>query len=327
MNTATLQCLVVLGPTATGKTRLAVALARRFNGEILSVDSRQVYRGLDLGTGKDRHEYGAGANRIPVHLVDVLAPIEQYDLHRFLDEARAVLADVAGRNCLPILAGGTPLYLNALLDRYEMPGAAATPERHRELAARSPEELCRILEREAPDLAARVDRTQKQRLVRAVEIARTRSGGQQSGPGPRLDPLLLGPYYARPTVHKLIRERLDQRLAQGLIREVEELHQAGLPWERLEYFGLEYRFVAHYLQGKLDRNEMRDRLLAAIRRFCRAQDVWFRTMERAGKVIHWIPNGNLETAAGLVQMFLAGRPLPPPALRLRDTLYGPQSRR
>lgn len=319
-------CVFVVGPTATGKTRLAVALARRFGGEIVSADSRQVYRGLDLGTGKDLAEYGVGDSRIPVHLVDTVDPGEEYHLFRFVADARAAIRAIAGRGRLPVVVGGSCLYVNALLSGYGLDGAPPAADLRRGLEGLGDDELLEILRREAPDLAARVDRSQRRRLVRAVEIARSRAtSGAAPSDAIALQALLLAPFYPRQAVHERIAQRLDERLQAGMIDEVARLHAGGLSWERLEWFGLEYRYIAQYLQGRMGLAEMRETLLARIRRFCKSQDVWFRKMEREGKVIHWLPAGDPLRAADLVRRFLAGEALPPPGIRLDELRYGPRS--
>ncbi len=327
---AGLPCVVAVGPTATGKTRLAVALARRFRGEVISADSRQVYRGLDLGTGKDLEEYGVGAERVPVHLIDIVDPAEPYHLFRFVADAQAALRDVAGRGCLPVIAGGSGLYIHALIHGYALEGTAPSEALREDLAGLSDAELLATLQREAPDLAARVDIHQRRRLVRAVEIARSRAAEPPAGPPPAerltLRPLLIGPYYPRAEVHARIAARLDARLQAGLIDEVARLHAAGLSWERLAWFGLEYRHVSQYLQGEVDLQGMRETLLARIRRFCKAQDAWLRKIEREGTPIHWLPGGDLAQAVELVERFLAGATLPAPSLRLNEILYGPRGR-
>lgn len=319
--------VVVIGPTATGKTRLAVALARRFSGEIISADSRQIYRGLDIGTGKDLAEYSSGGPRVPVHLIDVVDPGEEYHLFRFVADARDAIAEIRSRGRLPIVAGGTILYVKALLDDYALEGGGRDPALRAELDQYSDEDLLALLREEAPELYARVDRTQRRRLIRAVEIARTQNDAGKGNDlqSVKLNPLLLAPYYPRRDVHQRIDKRLDQRLAQGMIAEVQQLHEEGVSWEKLEWFGLEYRYISRYLRGQLTREEMRQTLAARIRRFCRSQDVWFRKLEREGHVIHWIPGGEPHRAVDLVDRFLRGKPLPDPDFQLKDIRYGPRS--
>lgn len=296
-------CLVITGPTATGKTRLATALCRRFDGEIISADSRQVYRGLDIGTGKDLAEYRSGGAEVPVHLLDLLEPGEKFNLHQFVGLARAALAEIAGRGRLPVVCGGTPLYIHALLEGYELPGGEPDWQKRQELESLPLAELCAILQREAaPELWERTDRTQVRRVVRAIEIAR--SGMAQSGRYTLRRTLILAPRYSRAECHQRIEQRLRQRLQEGLVEEVEALRRRGVSREVLEWLGLEYRYVSRYLYGDLGYDEMFAVLLAHIRQFCKRQDIWFRKMEREGKVIHWIPGGEVAEAAALTAAWL-----------------------
>ncbi|MBQ4107525.1 MAG: tRNA dimethylallyltransferase [Lentisphaeria bacterium] len=283
MNTASpLRLIAVTGPTATGKTKLAVELARRFHGEIVSVDSRQVYRGMDLGTGKDLEDYGD----IPCHLIDIADPGEIYDLSRFVRDAWQAMEDIESRRRLPILCGGTAMYLDALLRGYRLPGGKR--------AAHAPHH------RTTEDKAA-----------------------PPSFQPPRpIEALTIGVYYPRETVRRRIEERLDQRLAAGMIDEVRGLHEAGVSYEKLEFFGLEYREIARFLQGQCDLPAMRQTLLDRIRQFAKRQDVFFRKMEREGLRIHWCRAGNDPDPAALAATFLAGQPVPEPALRMLDIHYG-----
>jgi len=323
-NEKAVRCVVVLGATATGKTALGVALARRFGGEIVSADSRQLYRGMDVGTGKDLEEYGVGSERVPYHLIDIADPGDDYHLFRYVADARHAIHTIRGRGRLPIVVGGTALYINALLNQYDLEGGEPDPVLREELDALSDEELLDILLREAPDVLGRTDRTQRRRIIRAVEIARTRRASSESR-APVLDALLIGPFYPRKEIHQRIEKRLDARLANGMLEEVARLHAGGLSWERLDFFGLEYRYAAQHLRGELDFATFRATLLARIRRLCKSQEIWFRKMEREGKVIHWLAEGDIDEASKLVAAFLAGAPLPEPSIRISERLYGPRT--
>lgn len=316
-----MRTVLVTGPTATGKTALGVRLCRQFGGEIVSADSRQVYSGLDLGTGKDLEEYLQGGSPVRHHLIDIVPPDAEYHLFKFVADAQAALAEIRSRQLLPVVVGGTPLYLNALLEGYRLEGGGVDLALRASLEAEETPVLLERLRRESPAYYARTDLANRRRIIRALEIVKT-SGPEPAPAQPPLDALILAPYFERSVVHRRIEQRLDARLGQGLIAEVAALHAAGLSWERLDWFGLEYRFVARHLKGELSYAEMRMQLLQGIRQFCKRQDIWFRKMEREGKTIHWLPGGDAELAGTLVAAYLAGDPLPPPALQLKDIRYG-----
>ncbi len=278
--------LVILGPTATGKTRLAVAAAERLGGEIISADSRQVFRGMDVGTGKDLDEYGG----IPYHLIDILDPGEEFSVFAFQRLFSAAFNDIVGRGRLPVLVGGTGLYLDAVLRGYRLVEVPENPALRDELARLPLEALRERLLLLAPRLHNSTDLKERDRLVRAIEIAEhERSAGKdETVPLPELRPLVFGIRFEREEVRQRITERLKARLGGGMIEEVERLLAGGVTPERLDWYGLEYRFISRYLRGELNRNDLFQKLNSAIHAFAKKQENWFRRMERDGVEIVWL---------------------------------------
>ena len=279
------ELLTILGPTASGKTRLAVALAERFGGEIISADSRQVFRGMDIGSGKDLHEYG----RVPYHLIDILDAGGEFSVFDFQRRFLGVYEDIAGRRVLPILCGGSGMYLDAVLRGYRMIEVSRNDALREVLAKKTDAELVEELRMLKPDLHNSTDLLDRERTVRAIEIAR----GEIEQcfvcePLPRLRSAVVGIRWERDALRRRITERLRERLDNGLIEEVERLHEGGIAWERLDYYGLEYRYVGGYLRGGMDKNDMFQRLNAAIHTFAKRQGNWFRRMERHGVAINWV---------------------------------------
>ncbi len=277
--------LVVLGPTASGKTHLAVQAARQLGGEIISADSRQVYRGLDIGSGKDLDEYG----EIPYHLIDVVDPGYEFSLFDFARSFCDAFGEIRSRGRLPILAGGTGLYLDAVLRGYDLVAVSRNLVLRAQLDALPLEGLQERLRGLRPEQHNTTDLVDRSRLIRAIEIA---EGEQQPGtrplPMPELTPAVFGLCWPRERLRQRITVRLRQRLEHGLVEEVAGLHAAGVSWQTLDYYGLEYRFVAEHLQGKLNRNDLFQKLNSAIHQFAKRQETWFRRMERQGIVIHWL---------------------------------------
>ena len=286
-------CVVVLGATATGKTALAVKLAQAKHGEIISADSRQVYRGLDLGTGKDLHEYGS----IPYHLIDVCDLSREFTVFHFQQEVYRIFPQLLEKGSLPIIAGGTGLYLDAILRDYELIPVPENPALRKKLATKTLPELQAMLIALKPDIHNKTDLEQPDRLVRAIEIARYRQEHPESAAVhlhnvPPIKPKIYGISFERSVLRDRIRRRLIARIDAGMIEETEQIHAQGYSWERLESLGLEYRFTAQYLQGKIETKEaFIDQLYRAIGQFAKRQETWFRRMARNGIEIEWI-DGN-----------------------------------
>ena len=299
--------LVVLGPTATGKTRLGVGLARALGGEIISADSRQVYRRLDIGTGKDLAEYGQGDQRVPVHLIDIVEPADEYSVFEFQQDCHRVFEDLWARGRLPVMVGGTGMYLSAVLEGYAMVAAPEDPALRAELADLSDEELADHLRTLKPDLHNTTDLSSRERILRAIEIA-VRTAEDPPPKRPYLEPLILGTRFDRSVLDERIGARLRVRLEEeGLIEEVEGLLAEGLSYDRLDALGLEYRFIADYLRGRLaDIDALHAALSKAIRKFARRQLSWFRRMERHGVKIHWLDGAYLDQALAEVRLRAPG---------------------
>lgn len=303
--------IVILGPTASGKTKLGAALAAKFGGEIISADSRQVYRGMDIGTGKDLAEYTVKkkkeALKIPYHLIDVASPRTEFNLAKFQKLARAAIADVLKRGRLPLIVGGSGLYLEALADGYDLQPVKPDKKLRKELEKKTAAELFLMLKDINSKFAQRLNESEqknKRRLIRYLEIVRAGQGrGNKTSRIEKDEFFLLGLNWPREVLKERIYKRLIERLEkEDLIGEVRELHQAGLSWKRLNNFGLEYKFVSWHLRGKLSYGEMAEKLNIAIRQFAKRQMSWFRRWERRGGKIYWVKNK--EEAERLVKKFL-----------------------
>ena len=299
-------CAVVLGATATGKTAFAVKLAQAKHGEIISADSRQVYRGLDLGTGKDLQEYGS----IPYHLIDVCDLSREFTVFHFQQEAYRIFPQLVEKGALPIIAGGTGLYLDAILRGYELIPVPEDPALRATLTTKTLPELQAMLMALKPDIHNKTDLEQPDRLIRAIEIARYRQEHPESAAVhlhnvPPIKPKIYGISFERSILRERIRRRLIARIDAGMIEETEQIHAQGYSWERLESLGLEYRFTAQYLQGKIESKEAYiEQLYRAIGQFAKRQETWFRRMERNGIKIEWIDGNEAAqlTAAAITEL-------------------------
>lgn len=293
--------LVVLGPTASGKTRLAAHLAARFEGEIVSADSRQVYRELTVGAGKDLGEYVVDGAAVPYHLIDVATLAEEYNLFRFQRDCRSAWTAIRERGRLPIIAGGTGLYIEAVLAGYALTEAPPDPARRAELEAMNNAALGALLQSLRPDLHNTTDLGERARIIRAVEIAEAAPAEPVAEAVP-LRPLILGTQWPRDVLRERIRARLKARIGAGMIEETRDLLAAGVPAERLYLLGLEYRFTAAYIQGSIrTQNDLIQKLCAAIGQFAKRQETWFRRMERRGYAIHWLDGADVDAAAAIIE--------------------------
>lgn len=293
--------LTILGPTASGKTRLAVALAKELGGEVVSADSRQVFRHMDIGTGKDLDEYG----EVPYHLIDILEPGEEFSVFAFQRLFLEAFGEICGRGRLPLLCGGTGMYLDAALRRYRMREVPEDAAWRDSLAGVSDGELASRLREYRPGQHNSTDLLDRRRTIRALEIARFQaSQGDDDEPFPDLRPLVIGIRWERSELRRRITERLRRRLESGMLEEVRRLHDSGVAWERLDSYGLEYRFVGMFLRGELNRNDLFQRLNSAIHDFAKRQETWFRRMERNGVAITWVAGEGdpLAEARGVIRL-------------------------
>ena len=296
--------LVVLGPTASGKTRLGARLARDLGGEVVSADSRQVYRGLDIGSGKDLDEYTVVGEAVPYHLIDIVDLDTEFNVYEYQTRFFELFEKLGARGVTPVLVGGTGLYIQAALSAHRMIEVPENPELRIDLAGLSMEALQDRLRGLSDRLHNTTDLVDRDRLVRAIEIAAF-SAGREPEPAPDIRPLILGTAWPRGLLRKRIARRLRERMDAGLVKEVEGLLARGVPAERLKLLGLEYRYVAQFIDGEFNnRNDMVQKLSSAICQFAKRQETWFRRMERRGAEIHWVERADYSKACEAVQRHL-----------------------
>lgn len=280
--------ITILGPTASGKTTLAAHLAASLQGEIISADSRQIYRRMDLGTGKDLDDYRIDGVQVPYHLIDICEPGTQYNVYEYQKDFKKVWRELQERQVLPVLCGGTGLYLESVLRGYRMDTVPENTPLRESLAGKSLEELTALLST-YKTLHNKTDVDSVKRAIRAIEIAeyyRTHPVDQTEMPP--LNSLVIGIDIPRELRRSRISARLKQRLDEGMIDEVRSLLAEGIPADNLIYYGLEYKFLTLHVLGQLSYEEMYHQLEIAIHQFAKRQMTWFRGMERRGVCIHWI---------------------------------------
>ncbi|HDR67595.1 MAG TPA: tRNA (adenosine(37)-N6)-dimethylallyltransferase MiaA [Bacteroidaceae bacterium] len=280
--------ITILGHTAAGKTAVAAHVAFRLDGEIISADSRQVYRGMDIGTGKDYDDYLVQGRRIPCHLIDIVDAGYEYNLFEFLQDFGEAYHRVKEAGHIPVMCGGSGLYIESVIKNYQMVRVPQNPDLRKELEGKDNEELAKELERFGP-LHNITDTVNRKRLIRAIEIAEFQSREpERTDAYPSLEPLIIGIKFDRESRRRRITERLKRRLESGMIEEAENLLRSGVGHERLRYYGLEYKYISMYLLGELNHAQMYTELNTAIHRFAKRQMTYFRGMERRGSDIRWL---------------------------------------
>ena len=285
-------CIIVLGPTAVGKTSIGVAIAHALNGEIISADSRQTYRKLDIGSGKDLNEYVVAGDPVPYHLIDIIDLPDEYTVYNYQNDFYKAFKDIQSRNKLPVVVGGTGMYLDAIVRNYQLVNTPDNKELRKELEVMSLEELGKRLLKDQPVLHVMADLQEKERLIKAIEIVEAKKAGNNTTDinRPEIKPFIIGTTLPRPLMWENIHLRLEERIKEGMIEEVENIHKSGISYERLLKLGLEYRFCSEYLEGKYKSvEEMQEKLFIAIRQFAKRQETWFRMMEKKGVQIYWLP--------------------------------------
>ncbi|MEW6702110.1 MAG: tRNA (adenosine(37)-N6)-dimethylallyltransferase MiaA [Bacteroidota bacterium] len=298
--------ITILGPTAVGKTHLAALLANHFDGEIISADSRQVYKGMDIGTGKDLTDYLVDEKIVPYHLIDVIDPKDEFNLFLFNKMFYEAFNQIVSRGKIPFLVGGSGLYLHSILKSYDLNQVEFDNARFNELNKLSTEELTSILKNISPSLHNTTDLLVKERVIRAIMIAEKEKHRKIVGVHPfgkmktNINSLVIGVMLEREEIKKRITTRLKNRLQSGMIDEVKRLINEGITFERLELLGLEYKYVGKYLKDEMSYDAMFQKLNREIHGFAKRQMTWFRKMEREGIEINWIDGPNYKTAEQII---------------------------
>lgn len=273
--------IVILGPTASGKSDLAVTLAKKLGGEVVSADSRQVYKGLNLGTGKITKKEMRG---VPHYMIDVASPDKNYSVSRYQKMAYEVINNILDRGKLPIICGGTGFYIQAIVDGLVLPEVKPNKKLRAALAKMGPEDLYKILHKLDPKRANAMDANNRVRMIRAIEIVHTLGAVPKILMRPKYNAMQIGIRYEETLLKKRIADRLKKRLKKGMLKEAEDLHANGLSWKRMEGLGLEYRYMAYYLQKKISHEEMVRQIELVSIQYAKKQMTWFKRDQR----IRWV---------------------------------------
>jgi len=289
--------IVIVGPTASGKSDLAVLIAKEFDGEVISADSRQVYKGLNIGAGKITKREMCG---VPHHMLDVLSPKKVFTVSDFKDKSEKIIGEIIERGKLPIICGGTGFYIDTLINNTTLPEVEPDPKLRQKLSKMSASKLRLMLLKLDSRRSKEIDPNNKVRLIRAIEIAKALGKVPQSKPSPNYSPLFIGIEWKREELNKRIQIRLLKRMKQGMLKEVENLHKDGLSWKRMFDLGLEYRYLSEYLQNKISKAEMLEKLEKEIEHYAKRQMTWF----KRNKNIKWLNSKNLKTSQKIIRSFL-----------------------
>jgi tRNA dimethylallyltransferase len=288
----------IIGPTACGKTNLAAKLAFHFKGEIISADSRQVYQYMDIGTGKDRSEYIVNGNQINYHLIDIIEPDTEYSLYNFQKDFHNSYNQIVARNNYPFLTGGSGLYLSSIIQNYKL---KKTDFAEGDLDKKDEEELRNLLLELKPNQHNKTDLINRDRLISALKIALSDNiANGETKNFRKINSLNIGIAPNREVIKKRITERLKKRLDEGMIAEVESLLEHGISHNRLELFGLEYKYISFFLKNEINFNDMFQKLNSAIHSFAKRQMTWFRKMEKEGVKINWLDSPDYESAEKII---------------------------
>jgi tRNA dimethylallyltransferase len=300
-----LDLVVILGPTASGKTNLSVKLADSFNTEIISGDSRQIYKNMDIGTGKDLYEYQINNKIIPYHLINILKPEQNYSIHQFKKDFYSVYKEILKKNKFPILCGGSGLYLESILLNYQIPNVPPDNKLRSRLQNESLNSLQNKLKKIDSSIYDTKYHITKRRIIRSIEVLnQNKMKNDINLYSPINNYCVLGIKTDRDILLKRIKKRLNERLENGMIDEVEQLIKKGITLDRLKYFGLEYKFLGEYLFNNISFEDMVCKLNVAINRFSKRQMTFFRRMEKRGIKIKWINNDDLSKAKRYINFFI-----------------------